>query len=424
MAQGAAPTGVVPELRAQNLCNISAEIDVEKCASEILEAVELSTIIEDQFSGTEGLQPNDMTELIWLEMTATEAAQRRRKEDLDQIQNQAGAILTLPTPSDGEGGGVVEAEQLLVARFVHLLECEDTDALFEVYLVARRHFGRGGVARLQHTLVPLAFGGLGWLAATRPRKQARPGGGDAAAGRPGPRRGPDGGGRPKKGEEGEAAGRGGAGAGGGAAADGAVPGGGGGAAAGGWCGAREGHGGRALRPRGAGGAGARGEGRPAAGRRWAAAPRPAPEGRWRGRRGGGGGGGGAGGARGRRAARVPVPARGGDGAGPALPRAGAAAVPAGGGRGRRRPRPGHRLRVHLPGVPHLRGGAGGQPRAGPGPGEHGRGPARLRGLRPQRPGRAGDEGGAVRGEAAAAAGPVPAGGPGRAPLLGGLPGPA
>ena len=53
-----------------------------------------------------------------------------------------------------------EREQLLVARLVHLMSHEDTDELFGIYMMARRHFGQGGVKRIQYTLVPLIFGAL------------------------------------------------------------------------------------------------------------------------------------------------------------------------------------------------------------------------------------------------------------------------
>jgi vacuolar protein sorting-associated protein 35 len=45
----------------------------------------------------------------------------------------------------------------LVARLVHLFDSEDTDVLFKIYSAARKHFGQGGVKRIQFTLVPLVF---------------------------------------------------------------------------------------------------------------------------------------------------------------------------------------------------------------------------------------------------------------------------
>jgi vacuolar protein sorting-associated protein 35 len=50
-----------------------------------------------------------------------------------------------------------EEEQNLVARLIHLFDNEDTDILFKIYSVARKHFGQGGVKRIQFTLVPLVF---------------------------------------------------------------------------------------------------------------------------------------------------------------------------------------------------------------------------------------------------------------------------
>jgi len=55
---------------------------------------------------------------------------------------------------------VLEAEQLLVSRLVHLMKQDDTDAQFAIYLIARKQFGQGGVKRIKYTLVPLVFAAL------------------------------------------------------------------------------------------------------------------------------------------------------------------------------------------------------------------------------------------------------------------------
>jgi vacuolar protein sorting-associated protein 35 len=89
------------------------------------------------------------------------------------IRDQEGAEGTVTT-TDEEGKEQVvapgfEEEQTLVARLVHLMDHEDTDALFRLYIVARRHFGQGGVHRIQHTLVPLIFAALKLARAVRQR---------------------------------------------------------------------------------------------------------------------------------------------------------------------------------------------------------------------------------------------------------------
>lgn len=48
-------------------------------------------------------------------------------------------------------------EQNLVAGLVHLFANEDTDVLFKVYATARKHFGQGGIRRINFTLAPLIF---------------------------------------------------------------------------------------------------------------------------------------------------------------------------------------------------------------------------------------------------------------------------
>lgn len=51
----------------------------------------------------------------------------------------------------------LETEQNVVASLIHGMRSEDTSALFQMYVVARKHFGQGGARRITHTLVPLVF---------------------------------------------------------------------------------------------------------------------------------------------------------------------------------------------------------------------------------------------------------------------------
>ena len=62
------------------------------------------------------------------------------------------------TPGEDEENGEEFAEhQNYVARLVTLMQHDDTDALFKVLGTARKHFGKGGVRRIRHTLVPLCY---------------------------------------------------------------------------------------------------------------------------------------------------------------------------------------------------------------------------------------------------------------------------
>eukprot|EP00947_MAST-08B_sp_MAST-8B-sp1_P005382 g5382.t1 len=67
-----------------------------------------------------------------------------------------------PTEEDEAAGGPeaaaqFEREQQLVARLVHLMHDDDSDALFAIYSTARTQFGKGGMRRIKFTLVPLLF---------------------------------------------------------------------------------------------------------------------------------------------------------------------------------------------------------------------------------------------------------------------------
>ena len=47
-----------------------------------------------------------------------------------------------PSYPAGDAAAEFEREQLLVARLVHLMSHEDTDELFSIYMLSRRHFGQ------------------------------------------------------------------------------------------------------------------------------------------------------------------------------------------------------------------------------------------------------------------------------------------
>jgi vacuolar protein sorting-associated protein 35 len=63
-------------------------------------------------------------------------------------------------PSSGEVSAEFKAEQLLVARVIHLMENEDTDIQFMMYGFAKKNFTSGGKARMQYTFTPLVFAAL------------------------------------------------------------------------------------------------------------------------------------------------------------------------------------------------------------------------------------------------------------------------
>ncbi|KNC54417.1 vacuolar protein sorting-associated protein 35 [Thecamonas trahens ATCC 50062] len=51
-------------------------------------------------------------------------------------------------------------EQTLVARLIHLITSPVADVQFQLYVVSRQAFGKGGPSRIKYTLPPLAFGAL------------------------------------------------------------------------------------------------------------------------------------------------------------------------------------------------------------------------------------------------------------------------
>ena len=61
------------------------------------------------------------------------------------------------TDADTEDDEDFETGQHLVAALIHRLDNTDTQLVYQMYVVARKHFGLGGPKRIKHTLVPLVF---------------------------------------------------------------------------------------------------------------------------------------------------------------------------------------------------------------------------------------------------------------------------
>ncbi|CAM9200242.1 unnamed protein product [Phaeothamnion confervicola] len=79
---------------------------------------------------------------------------------VDKLLGTISPLLRDPDPAAaaiGAAAGGGPEEQLLVARMVHLFRSDDTDMLFRILVVSRRHFAQGGRRHIQHTLVPLVF---------------------------------------------------------------------------------------------------------------------------------------------------------------------------------------------------------------------------------------------------------------------------
>jgi len=85
--------------------------------------------------------------------------------DSEQVEQLFNAVT--PLLRDKEGGSddtsssaEFKEEQRMVARVVHLLKNDDTDALLVMYVSCRTYFTTGGAQRMQYTLVPLVFAAL------------------------------------------------------------------------------------------------------------------------------------------------------------------------------------------------------------------------------------------------------------------------
>lgn len=62
-----------------------------------------------------------------------------------------------PTGADRED---FEMEQVKLSKVIHLMQCADLDVKFQMFSVARRAFGQGGVFRIRFSLIPLIFQSL------------------------------------------------------------------------------------------------------------------------------------------------------------------------------------------------------------------------------------------------------------------------
>jgi vacuolar protein sorting-associated protein 35 len=68
----------------------------------------------------------------------------------------------------------MEEEQVMVARMLHQLTCDDLRSQFEILRAARTHLELGGPARMRHTLPALAFCALKALRRLLPGQQQKP----------------------------------------------------------------------------------------------------------------------------------------------------------------------------------------------------------------------------------------------------------
>jgi len=106
-------------------------------------------------------QPQKMLACDLLRAALAANAGLNSVEEVEQLFVLAEPLLRdQHTSGEQENSQIVEEEQLLVARLVHLMKHDNTDTLFAIYMCARKHFGQGGVKRIQYTLVPLVFGAL------------------------------------------------------------------------------------------------------------------------------------------------------------------------------------------------------------------------------------------------------------------------
>uniref|UniRef100_A0A7S3Z9X4 Vacuolar protein sorting-associated protein 35 n=1 Tax=Lotharella globosa TaxID=91324 RepID=A0A7S3Z9X4_9EUKA len=65
-------------------------------------------------------------------------------------------------------------EQELVARVFHLIQAEDTDTQYELYVKVRSVFGKGGTRRIKYTIPPLVFGTLALIERVVARIKSNP----------------------------------------------------------------------------------------------------------------------------------------------------------------------------------------------------------------------------------------------------------
>jgi len=72
-------------------------------------------------------------------------------------QEHAGFVEGAANNDGGTSAISFQEEQGLVARLVHLFQNDDTDVLFKMYSLARKHFAHGGQKRIHYTMVPLVF---------------------------------------------------------------------------------------------------------------------------------------------------------------------------------------------------------------------------------------------------------------------------
>lgn len=87
----------------------------------------------------------------------------RDVDRVEQLYSILSPVIRDEMPTEGEGVTIEDKldayieEQELVARLVYMLHSDDTDTLFKMYAVARKHLSQGGKSTLHTTLTPLIF---------------------------------------------------------------------------------------------------------------------------------------------------------------------------------------------------------------------------------------------------------------------------
>lgn len=89
-------------------------------------------------------------------------------QDVDKVEKLYNFIMPLlKDPGENEPEDDVDEndedfaeEQRYIARLVHLYNNEDTDQLFQIFLISRKYYGKGGTKRIKYTLPSLIFRAL------------------------------------------------------------------------------------------------------------------------------------------------------------------------------------------------------------------------------------------------------------------------
>ena len=165
-------------------------VQIESLLSAPLATLDLRVLELPQYSKLMSFLPWGNWREVAASLLRSILAKNSKLTEVDQVEQLFTIIMPLLKDREGgtsgdsskmeSGDDQFSVEQHLVARIVHLMQNDDTDALVRILVTARNHFTQGGHQRIKHTFPPLVFAALQVARRVQSREKLAAEGQDAA----------------------------------------------------------------------------------------------------------------------------------------------------------------------------------------------------------------------------------------------------